>query len=96
MRNSRMPITSAATSMSRTAIQARPVELRTRFFAASASSATIVSVIMYFSTGVSNAMPKMCIVCAVMTPELEWFENHGKRTSAQTTKNCAASVATAR
>ena len=36
------------------------------------------------------------IFCAVITPELEWLENHGNLVSAQTTKNCAASVATAR
>ena len=38
-----MPITSAATSMSRTAIQERPVRVRERFYATSASTLTIES-----------------------------------------------------
>ena len=49
-----MPITGAATSMSRTAIHARPVALLTRFFAASASTVTIVSVNRYFDAGLSK------------------------------------------
>ena len=44
-----MPITLAATSMSRIAMKARPVSLRIRFFAASAISATIASVSRYLS-----------------------------------------------
>jgi hypothetical protein len=31
-----------------------------------------------------------------MTPDVLWFENQPNLVSAQTTKNCAASVATAR
>ncbi len=57
--------------MSRTAIQARPVALRTMFLAASASSATVVSVTRYLAAGVSRATPNIRIFCAVMTPELE-------------------------
>src|SRR2546422_681275 len=38
-----IPTPSAATSMSRTAIHARPMELRTMFFAASAMTLTIAS-----------------------------------------------------
>ena len=44
-----MPITEAATSMSRTAMKARPVSLRIRFFASSAITATTASVNRYFS-----------------------------------------------
>ena len=36
------------------------------------------------------------IALASGLPELLWFENHPNLVSAQTTKNCAASVATAR
>ena len=50
-----MPITEAATSMSRTAMKARPVSLRIRFFAASAITTTMPSVNRYFFAGVSNA-----------------------------------------
>jgi hypothetical protein len=46
-----MPITAAATSMSRTAMKARPVSLRIRFFAASAMTATMPSVRRYFCAG---------------------------------------------
>jgi len=50
----RIPITAAATSMSRTAIHARPTELRTMFLAASPSTTTTDSVSRYFDTGLSN------------------------------------------
>ena len=51
----RMPITSAATSMSRTAIHERPVLLRAMFLAASAITATIASTSRYFDCGVVKA-----------------------------------------
>ena len=47
-------MTSAATSMSRTAIQERPTLLRARFFAASAITQTIASTSRYFDAGVSK------------------------------------------
>ena len=50
-----MPITSAATSMSRTAIHERPTLPRAMFFAASAITATIDSTSRYFAAGVVNA-----------------------------------------
>ncbi len=93
---SRMPITSAATSMSRTAIHARPMLLRTMFLAPSAITTTIVRTSRYFSTALSKVTPRIVICWAVMTPDELSFENHGNFTSAQTMKNCAASVATAR
>ena len=66
-----MPITSAATSMSRTAIHERPVRVRERFFATSASSSTMASTRRYRRAGVSIGTPAITIRCAVMTPELE-------------------------
>ena len=57
--------------MSRTAIQARPMELRTMFFAANASRATSDTTSRYFISGVSKEIPRISIFCAVMTPELE-------------------------
>ena len=47
----RIPITSAATSMSRMAIHARPIAPRTRFFASRANTHTKESTRKYFSTG---------------------------------------------
>ena len=57
--------------MSRIAIHARPIELRTMFFAASANTTTTVSVRKYFARGVSNAKPRISILCVVITPEVE-------------------------
>ncbi|MCY1227025.1 hypothetical protein D9M72_392810 [compost metagenome] len=91
-----MPITSAATSMSRTDIHARPVAERTRFLAASASTVTMASTNRYFFSGVSIATPNRSSRCAVITPDELLLENQGNLVSAHTTKNCAASVATAR
>ena len=65
-----MPITAAATSMSRTAMNARPVSLRIRFFASSAITATTDSVKRYLRAGVSKAKPRITICCAVITPEV--------------------------
>ena len=50
-----MPITSAATSMSRTAIHDRPMLLRAMFFAASAITHDDHSTSRYFDAGVLNA-----------------------------------------
>ena len=64
-----MPITEAATSMSRTAMKARPVSLRIRFLAASAITTTMPSVSRYFRSGVLNGKPRIAICWAVTTPE---------------------------
>jgi hypothetical protein len=64
-----MPITEAATSMSRTAMNARPVSLRIRFFASSAIAATTPRVKRYLRPGVSNGTPRITMFCAVTTPE---------------------------
>ncbi|MNL24067.1 hypothetical protein D3C87_1454900 [compost metagenome] len=82
--------------MSRTAIQARPVAERTRFLATNASTVTKASTNRYLRTGVSMAKPKRSSRCAVITPDELLFDSQGNLVSAQTTKNCAASVATAR
>ena len=50
----RMPMISAAMSMSRIAIQLRPMALRTRFFATSARSAVKQSRKRYLLTGVAG------------------------------------------
>src|SRR5678816_4160055 len=51
-----MPITLAATSMSRTAMKARPVSLRIRFLASSAITTTTPRVRRYFACGVAGAL----------------------------------------
>src|SRR3546814_4429151 len=51
----RMPMISAAMSMSRIAIQERPMRLRTRFLASSARTATNTSRKRYFTAGPAPA-----------------------------------------
>ena len=68
VRSSDRPITSAATSMSRTAIQPRPTLPRAMFLASSASTATITSTTQYFSRGLAKLWPNITIFWAVMTP----------------------------
>ena len=63
------PMISAAMSISRIAIQPRPICERTRFFVARASTETMISVSMYFETAVSMAKPKISIGGAEITPE---------------------------
>ena len=82
--------------MSRTAIQARPVDERTMFLAASAMTTTIASTSKYLLTGVLKAKPRISMFCAEITPDEELFDNQGNLVRHQTMKNCAASVATAR
>ena len=91
-----IPITSAATSISLTAIHARPVEDRTKFLPSRANPATMKSTSKYLEIGVSNAKPKIVRVCALITPDELLLENQGNFVRHQTTKNCAAKVATAR
>src|SRR5574343_1167124 len=91
-----MPITEAATSMSRTAIQARPVDERTMFLAASAITTTMESTSRYFSTGVFSSCPKMISFWVEITPDDELFDSQGNLVRHQTMKNWAARVATAR
>ena len=66
---SRMPITSAATSMSRTAIHERPTFPRAMFLAASAITVTIDKTRIYLAAGVMNGYPRITTCCAVITPD---------------------------
>ena len=91
-----MPITAAATSMSRIAIHSRPIWLRTRFLTTSANSATKPRQNRYFSAGVSMVQPSSDNSPTLTDPDDELLVNHLMRRNAQSQKNCAASVATAR
>ncbi len=66
-----MPITSAATSMSRIAIQLRPMCPRTRFLAASVSTTAIVSTNRYRSRGDSIVQPNISIGAVDTEPDGE-------------------------
>src|ERR1041384_742004 len=92
----RMPITAAATSMSRIAIHSRPMALRTRFFVSRANTHTKHRQKRYLAAGDSIGMPATDNAPALTEPEEESLVNHLMRRKAQSTKNCAASVATAR
>ena len=56
----------------------------------------IASTSRYFSVGVSTRKPKIVSGGAATEPEGALFVNHPMRAKAQSAKNCAASVATAR
>ena len=91
-----MPITAAATSMSRMAIHSRPMALRTRFLPSSANTHRNARQNRYFCTGDSMGMPKTSSEPMPTEPDAESWVNHLMRRNAQSVKNCAASVATAR
>ena len=91
-----MPITSAATSMSRVAIHDRPTAPRVRFFARSANTDTIESTSRYFSAGPWIGCPKSSSGGAATEPDEESLVNQPTRENSQSRKNCAASVVTAR
>src|SRR3569832_349742 len=93
----RMPITAAATSMSRIAIHSRPIALRTRFFARSPSTASIDRHSMYLENELSIGITSRIARFDTDTePEGESLVNHFTRRNIQSEKNSAASVATAR
>ena len=92
----RMPMTAAATSMSRIAIHSRPTAPRTRFFASSAITASSVRQNRYLASGLSSDRPNTCRLDTDTEPEGELLVNHWMRKNIQSEKNCAASVATAR
>ena len=92
----RMPITAAATSMSRIAIHSRPIALRTRFFASSPNTARKPRHSRYFCAGDSIGTPNTFRPATLTEPDEESLVNHLMRRNAQSVKNCAASVATAR
>ena len=92
-----MPITAAATSMSRIAIHSRPMWLRTRFLASSANTATKPRQNRYFcGRRYRSVQPKTFSSATPTEPDDELLVNHLMRRNAQSKKNCAASVATAR
>ena len=67
--NGRMPMISAAMSMSRVAIHMRPIRLRTRFFATIAKITTSVSTNKYFCIGVSIGNPNSSILPTATEPD---------------------------
>src|ERR1035437_3301023 len=92
----RMPITVAATSMSRIAIHCRPMLPRTRFFAIRLKTTRMPRQKRYLSVGVLMVQPIRLISATETEPDDEALETHLRRRKAQSQKNCAASVATAR
>jgi len=92
----RMPITAAATSMSRMAIHSRPIAPRTRFLASMATTTSRVRQNRYLLMALSMGMPSTCRLFTDTEPESELLVNHLMRRNIQSLKNCAASVATAR
>ena len=92
----RMPITAAATSMSRMAIHSRPMALRTKFLANTPNTTKKIKQKVYFSSGVLMGMPKTCMSATEAVPDAESLVNHLTRKKAQSQKNCAAKVATAK
>ena len=69
---------------------------RTMFLAASVSTTTMPSTNQYLSTGRSMTQPNSSIGEVDTEPDGELLVNHLMRMNAQSRKNCAASVATAR
>src|SRR5574343_1745643 len=92
----RIPITSAATSMSRIAIHWRPMVARVRFLAIRAKRTMKPRQNRYFSTGASMVQPNSSRFDTETEPEEESLVNHLIRRKAQSQKNWAAKVATAR
>src|SRR5665647_3706243 len=92
----RMPITAAATSISRIAIHSRPTAPRTRFLASKANTTRIDRQNKYLEVGLSIGKPNTCKLDTETEPEGASLVNHLMRKNIQSLKNCAASVATAR
>ena len=82
--------------MSRMAIHSRPMWLRTRFLAMSANTTRKTRQNRYLLSGVSMGIPNALRLATFTDPEDESLVNHLMRRKAQSQKNCAASVATAR
>ena len=82
--------------MSRMAIHSRPIALRTRFLASKPNTTKNTKQKVYFSYGVLMGMPNTCKSATEAVPEAESLVNHLMRRKAQSQKNCAASVATAK
>ncbi|MDT4834870.1 hypothetical protein FQZ97_685200 [compost metagenome] len=82
--------------MSRIAIHSRPMAERTRFFASNANTTRKARQNRYFCSGVSMDRPNTCRLDTETEPEALLLVNQPMRRNAQSQKNCAASVATAR
>ena len=90
----RMPMTAAATSMSRMAIHSRPMAPRTKFLASTPNTTKTLKQKMYFCKGVTTSNPNAVRLATDAVPEAESLVNHLMRKKAQSQKNCAAKVAT--
>ncbi len=91
-----MPITAAATSMSRMAIHSRPMWERTKFLANSAKTVNMPKQNKYLSTGESMVQLKIWRLETATEPLGVLLVNQPILRNAQSQKNCAASVATAK
>ena len=89
-------MTAAATSMSRMAIHSRPMAERTKFLAIRPKTIKKTKQNKYFSTGVSMARPMMFKLETETEPDAVLLVNQPTRKKAQSQKNWAASVATAK
>ena len=83
----RMPITAAATSMSRMAIHSRPMALRTRFLASRPNTTRKARQNRYFSSGVSIVQPATFRFDTETEPEALLLVNQHTRRKAQSQKN---------
>ena len=92
----RIPITAAATSISRIAIHSRPMAPRTRFLASNAKITRKPRQNKYLSNGVSIFQPNNSKFDTDTEPEAVLLVNHFTRKNAQSQKNCAAKVAIAK
>ena len=82
--------------MSRMAIHSRPMAERTRFLASRPKTTRKPKAKRYFSTGVLMTQPITCKSDTATEPDELLLVNQPIRLKAQSQKNCAAKVATAR
>ena len=82
--------------MSRMAIHSRPMAERTRFLASKPNTTKKTKQNRYFCSGVSMAQPNTFRLDTETEPEALLLVNQPTRRKAQSQKNCAARVATAK
>ena len=92
----RMPMTAAATSMSRMAIHSRPMAPRTRFLANNAMTTKTPRQNQYLLKALSMGMPRTCNPLTETDPESESLSNHLIRKNIQSLKAELAKVRTGR
>ena len=85
----RMPITAAATSMSRIAIHSRPIAPRTRFLASRPPPPEMARQNRYLLAHFQSGMPSTRRLVTDTEPESELLVNHLMRRNIQSLKNCA-------